>query len=289
MSPLAVGVVLPSLRTQHEQHLDLREAARYAEKAGLASVWHGDHLAVGGPVLDVTVGLATAAAVTETISIGASVFVPALRSLAWAAKQIGSLQQVSGGRLILGIGSGGGSAQWAAAEIPYADRGPRTDRALELLPALLAGAPTLIGEQEVTLAPAVSRPPFWVGNASKVALRRAAGLGDGWFPSLVKPADVAAGRSWLAGQTDRPMTVAVGATGALGHQVKTAAELEAAISSGYGIPATGVPITGSPAQAAERLAEFQQAGAGHLVMGFADGDWREQCDLLAAAVSLAGG
>jgi alkanesulfonate monooxygenase SsuD/methylene tetrahydromethanopterin reductase-like flavin-dependent oxidoreductase (luciferase family) len=288
VSSIAVGVVLPSLTAQRAQGLDLRTAAQHAEAVGLDSVWHGDHLAIGAPVLDVTVALATVAAVTRRISIGAGVYVPALRSVAVAAKQIASLQHVSSGRLLLGIGSGGGPAQWAAAGVPYAERGPRTDRALDLLPGLLAGEPLLVDEQTVTLAPAVSKPPIWVGNASDVAIRRAARAGDGWFPSLVTTDAVAAGVARLAELTDRPLSVAVGATGALGAGVRTREEIERSIGAAYGISAVGVPITGGPGEVAARLADLHGAGARHLVMGFADGDWRRQCDLLAAARAVLG-
>ncbi|WP_406046780.1 LLM class flavin-dependent oxidoreductase [Kribbella sp. NBC_00889] len=120
---MKIGVILPSVDVQRTEHLDLRAAARYAEEAGLDSVWMGDHLAIGAATLEATIGLATAAAVTERVAIGASVFVPAIRPLAWAAKQIASLQYVSGERLILGVGSGGGEEQWRAAEVPFAERG----------------------------------------------------------------------------------------------------------------------------------------------------------------------
>ncbi|MFB9297546.1 LLM class flavin-dependent oxidoreductase, partial [Kibdelosporangium philippinense] len=136
---LEIGVVLPSVAVQRAENLDLAAAARHAEDVGLASVWHGDHLAVGAPTLDCTVALTVAATSTRRIKVGASVFVPAIRPLAWAAKQIASLQYVSQGRLILGIGSGGGAKQWAAAGVPFAQRGQRTDTALRLLPRLLAG------------------------------------------------------------------------------------------------------------------------------------------------------
>lgn len=281
---MAVGVVLPSLTAQLEQRLDLRTAARHAEQLGLDSIWHGDHLVVGSPVLDVMVGLATVAAVTEKIAVGASVFIPALRPLVVAAKQVASLQHLSNDRVILGIGSGGGPAQWAAAGVPYADRGRRTDRALDLLPGLLAGEPVVVDGQRVVLEPGVTRPPFWVGNASPVALRRAARAGDGWFPSLIPAAEVAAGAARLADLADTPRVIAVGATGALGENVASQGEIEESIRANYGRAAVGVPITGGPGQVADRLTEFHQAGAHHLVMGFADGDWRTQCDLLAEAV-----
>lgn len=286
MTRLRVGVVLPSLTAQRRDRIDLRIAARHAENAGLDSVWHGDHLATGQPSLDIAVGLATAAAVTERVSIGAGVFIPAIRPLAWAAKQIASVQHVSNGRLILGVGSGGGPAQWAAAGVPYVERGARTDLALDLLPAMLGGEPVLIGDQEIVLAPAVTRPPFWVGNAASIAIRRAARVGDGWFPSLVPPSAVAVGAARLADLADTPREIAVGTTGALGDGMPSREEIAAKLGASHDLHLQEVPITGGPHEAASRLTQFQNAGATHIVMGFADGDWRSQCDLLAEAVRL---
>ncbi|TMR10177.1 LLM class flavin-dependent oxidoreductase, partial [Nonomuraea turkmeniaca] len=189
MGTFEIGVILPGIAVQQRDRIDLREAARHAEDAGLDGVWHGDHLAIGNPTLDAPIALATAAAATTRIRIGTSVFIPAIRPIAWAAKQIATLQHVSGNRLILGIGSGGSSAQWAAAGVPYAERGRRTDTALDLLPRLLAGEQTRLrdepGEPTVELAPPAPMPPVWVGNASAAAIRRAARVGDGWFPSLI--------------------------------------------------------------------------------------------------------
>ena len=282
---MKVGVVLPSLEVQERDGIDLRVAARHAEAAGLDSVWLGDHLMTGRPSLDIVAALATAAAVTDRISIGAGVFVPAIRPLAWAAKQVATLQHLSGGRLILGVGSGGGAGQWAAAEVDYAERGPRTDRALDLLPALLAGDRVRLGAHEVELSPAVTRPPIWVGNASPIAIRRAARAGDGWFPSLIPPAQVAAGAARLAELAGSPREIAVGATGALGG-VLGRDRIAAAIANAYGTEAADVPIVGNPEEAAHRLEEFRAAGATHVVMGFAGGRWRDQCDLLAQSRHL---
>ncbi|WP_236667167.1 MULTISPECIES: LLM class flavin-dependent oxidoreductase [unclassified Nonomuraea] len=163
MSSFDIGVILPGVAVQRRDGLDLGAAARHAEAAGLDGVWHGDHLAVGGPTLDAPIALATAAAVTTRVRIGTSVFIPAIRPLVWAAKQIAALQHVSGGRLVLGVGSGGGPGQWAAAGIPYAERGPRTDTALELLPRLPAGERTELrdepGNPPVELAPPACSTP----------------------------------------------------------------------------------------------------------------------------------
>jgi alkanesulfonate monooxygenase SsuD/methylene tetrahydromethanopterin reductase-like flavin-dependent oxidoreductase (luciferase family) len=293
MAALEIGVILPPVAVQRRDNLDLSAAARHAEQVGLDSVWHGDHLITGMPTLDCTIALAAATAATRRIRIGASVFVPAIRPLAWAAKQVATLQHLAQGRLILGIGSGGGPTQWAAAGVPYAERGRRTDTALELLPRLLAGDPVRLvdepGQPVIELVPPVPPPPFWVGNASPVAIHRAARLGDGWFPSVVPAgvvADGAARLTELAAAHSRPTpTIAIGATGVLGSGtgIPTAGEIAAHLSQAYGIPAeqaTMIPITGEPKEAAHRLAAYHAAGARHVVMGLSGGDWRRQCELL---------
>jgi alkanesulfonate monooxygenase SsuD/methylene tetrahydromethanopterin reductase-like flavin-dependent oxidoreductase (luciferase family) len=289
-----VGAVLPSVDTQRRQRLSLTAAAIHAENVGLNSVWHGDHLAIGAPSLDCAAALAAAAAVTTRVRIGASVFIPAIRPLAWAAKQVASLQYLTDGRLVLGIGVGEGAEQWAAAGVSYRDRGRRTDAALRSLPALLAGERVRLdlepGQPEVQLAPSVAAPPMWVGNASAVAIRRAARWGDGWFPSLIRPDEVADGARRLTELTEqyerpRPL-IAIDATGILGTEsgLPDRRQIATRISRAYRRSVDDllpVPIMGGPAQAAEQLRAYRDAGAHHVVMGFADGDWRRQCELLA--------
>ncbi|WP_336206993.1 LLM class flavin-dependent oxidoreductase [Nonomuraea sp. LPB2021202275-12-8] len=299
MENFEIGVILPGPAVQRRDGIDLREAARHAEANGLDGVWHGDHLAVGGPTLDASIALATAAASTTRIRIGASVFVPGIRPVVWAAKQIATLQYVSGDRLVLGVGSGGGPGQWAAAGVPYGERGRRTDTALELLPRLLAGEEVRLrdetGEPTVRLAPAAAMPQVWVGNASAAAIRRAARLGDGWFPSLVSPREVADGGARLAELAaghDRPTpTIAIGGAAALGTGagVPSREEIASGIGNAYGRPLEEVvdlPLTGHPKEAAERLAVYRDAGARHAIIGISGGDWRAQVDLLAEVRSL---
>jgi alkanesulfonate monooxygenase SsuD/methylene tetrahydromethanopterin reductase-like flavin-dependent oxidoreductase (luciferase family) len=297
---LDVGVILPSVDVQRRDDLTIPAAARHAEDIGLDSVWHGDHLATGTDVLDCAVALAAAAATTQRVRIGASVFVPALRPLAWAAKQVSSLVWVCGERLVLGVGSGGGATQWAAAGIPFGERGRRTDSALRSLPDLLRGRQVELadepGRPTVTLGPPVTPPPVWVGNASARAIRRAASLGDGWFPSLVRPDELAAGAislRELRTATRPPATICIGATGALDdgrhHDGPTRAQLAEGIAEAYQRPldeVRDVPLTGPPAAVAERLARYAEAGARHAVVGLAGKRWRQQCDLLAEARAL---
>src|ERR1700761_3551980 len=137
------GVLLPTfdaLRTGRPPQVTA--AARLAEESGLDGVWAGDHLWCPAPILDATSALAAAAAVTERVSIGTSVLLLGMRPLAWAAKQVATLQALSGNRLKLGVGIGGEfPSEYAAAEVPIKERGRRLDRALALLPGLLAGEP----------------------------------------------------------------------------------------------------------------------------------------------------
>jgi alkanesulfonate monooxygenase SsuD/methylene tetrahydromethanopterin reductase-like flavin-dependent oxidoreductase (luciferase family) len=120
---------------------DVAEQARHAEQLGLDGIFVGDHLKPAGPYPESMVVLAAAAASTERIHVGVGVMVLALRDPAWAAKQLATLQHVSGRRVVLGVGTGGavhGTEAWDAVGVPYAERGRRTDEALSLLPGLIA-------------------------------------------------------------------------------------------------------------------------------------------------------
>ncbi|GAB4587034.1 LLM class flavin-dependent oxidoreductase [Nocardia sp. IFM 10818] len=164
----------------------VRESARAAEAAGLESVWASDHLIASQPMLDSTIALATAAAVTDRIRIGFGAMLLALRPIAWAAKEIGTVQQLSGGRLLLGVGTGNpahGDIGWRAAGVPFEERGARTDSALGVLPDLITGKQVALDDGlEVTLSPGSSVPPILIAGNGARARRRAAAHGDAWMP-----------------------------------------------------------------------------------------------------------
>ena len=190
----AWGVLLPTfdpLRTG--AGFPVADAARLAEAAGFDSVWAGDHLACPAPVLDATICLGAAAAVTQRVRLGFSVMLLGLRQSAWAAKQIATLQHLCSGRLVLGVGVGGEFPQeYAAAGVPLERRGARLDEALERLPGLLAGA----GEHR--LEPPAPMPPLLVGGRSDRALVRAARFADAWLPMWISPQTLSKRRERLA-------------------------------------------------------------------------------------------
>lgn len=294
---LAVGVTLPSLDVA-ERPTDIAVHARHAEQVGLESVWVGDHLIPVRPMLDSTLVLATAAAVTERIRIGFGVMVLALRPVAWAAKQVATLQQLSGNRVLLGVGTGGsvhGDAAWRAVGVPYRERGKRTDAALAVLPGLVAGEPTTVDGEPVVLAPGAAMPPVLIAGGP-ATLRRVARYGDEWYPAFSSPAQIAAGvrqLAELAAGFGRPTPgVTVNVSIGLGDLAPSVIDAQVRALTEYGMSeaqARATLVTGSPAQAAERFAELAEAGVGRIVgLPFA-GDRFRQRELLAEAAELAAG
>jgi alkanesulfonate monooxygenase SsuD/methylene tetrahydromethanopterin reductase-like flavin-dependent oxidoreductase (luciferase family) len=290
---LSVSVVLPAAAATASR--DIEAFARHAEQADLDGIFTGDHLAAAAPRLDASIVLAIAASATSRVKVGFGVMVPALRGPAWAAKQVATLQALSGGRVILGVGAGGGmhgTAAWDAVGIPSSERGRATDSALKVLPDLITGAPaTLNSGARLQLAPGAAMPPVWIGGMSAAAQRRAARFGDAWFPSMLLASELAAARQRLrdlaAGQGRPEPATALGAAALLGPPQPAARDsFIRGLTDGYGIPAETaghVPITGSVNQAAERLAEYAAAGVSHLVVGLVGENWPGQCDLLAQA------
>ena len=135
------------------QHVDgapdpgvFRELAQQAEALGYDSIWAGDHISYRNPILDVVVALSTFAAVTERITIGAGVVLLPLRHPSVVAKEFSSLDYVSGGRVILGVGVGGeGEKDFEAVGVPVRERGARTNEAMRALRALFSGSGTFSG------------------------------------------------------------------------------------------------------------------------------------------------
>jgi alkanesulfonate monooxygenase SsuD/methylene tetrahydromethanopterin reductase-like flavin-dependent oxidoreductase (luciferase family) len=277
---VSIGVVLPEAVPPGAPLPDIAGLAALAERAGLDCLWSGDSLALGQhSVLDNSLTLAAAAAVTETIGIGFAIYVPALRPLVWAAKQVATLQHISAGRLVLGVGLGGEEEQFRLAGFRAADRARRTNDFLGLLPAALAGKPVMFPDATadagaapaaVELRPAAPMPPVWIGGSSPAALRRAVGFGDGWLTGFQTPAEFAASARQLrnlAAEAGRPapraglcLHVAIAARPSAGLAEMSAAVMHAS----YGVPmdrARQLVIAGSPGQVADQLARYVSAGA----------------------------
>jgi alkanesulfonate monooxygenase SsuD/methylene tetrahydromethanopterin reductase-like flavin-dependent oxidoreductase (luciferase family) len=297
----AIGVLLPTMRPRGEPLPDVAAAARHAEDVGFESVWAVDQLVAGTgvPFVDSTVALGVAAGATGTIHLGFGVMILPLHPVVWAAKQVASLQQASGGRVLFGVGVGGDrhDLSWKAAGVPRRERGRRTDEALAVLPDLIAGKTVILDDTPITLAPGVPVPPVIVGGLSDAALARAAAH-DGWFALPLPPAQLAPvldrlGEHATALGRPRPgitgsVVVAIDGDAALPHRDDIAARLTDPDGM-FGMPAEAVPdilVTGGPAQIANRLAAVAALGAERIVMTLAAGSWDRQAELLAEAVRL---
>ena len=280
-----VGMTLPSGTTPGV-------FARHAEDVGLESVWTGDHLVSVMPRLDSMLVLTQAAGATTRLRVGFGVLILALRQAAWAAKQIATLQHLSGDRVLLGVGTGGvvhGDAGWRAVGVPFAERTARTYAALDVLPGLIAGRTTDVAGTDVTLAPGATVPPILIGGGLP-AMRRAATHGFGWYPAFLPPGDLAAGIREFSDRAGHPVEVTAQIAMGLGPGLDIDAQVR--MLTGYGMSeeyARAGLLTGGPEQAAEHLGALFAAGATRVVGLPFGGDWRAQADLLAEAARLVTG
>jgi probable F420-dependent oxidoreductase len=195
-----LGVHLPQFRDP-TSGAEVAAAARAAEAAGADDLWVSDHVLLPAGSTrpperfhEPLVVLAWAAAVTERVGLGTSVLVAPYRPPVLVAKSFASLDSLSGGRVILGIGSGWMESEFDALGAPFRERGARTDETIRLCRALWAGAEDFEGRftrlRGVRLSPPPARPggpPIWVGGNSDAGIRRAVALGDGWHATTGRP------------------------------------------------------------------------------------------------------
>src|SRR5882672_12566807 len=126
MTAPVLGVFLPTMSARGEALSDIVAAARHAEDLGFESAWVVDQLiaGTGSPFVDSTVALSVAAGATSRIRLGYGVMILPLRPVLWVAKQVASLQLVSGNRVLFGVGVGGDRhhLSWQAAGVPRPER-----------------------------------------------------------------------------------------------------------------------------------------------------------------------
>jgi probable F420-dependent oxidoreductase len=272
--------------------------ARAAEQSGFDSLWAGDHVAFHHPLLDVTVALSAFAAVTERIALGAGVVLLPLRAPALVAREYGSLDFLSGGRVILGVGVGGESAKdFEAVGVPARERGARTDESMLALRELFAGPATFTGRFStfagISIEPRAARPggpPLWVGGRSAAAIRRAGLLGDGWMPVWISPERLLRGLEEVRGHAgERPIVPAVVLPALVGGSSEEARRY---LSLRYGTEFTTHAIeryclVGAPSRCAARIGEYVEAGARHIIFHPAvePKQLLEQVELLAEVAS----
>ena len=268
----------------------LRELAQAAEELGYDSIWAGDHISYRNPILDIVVALTTFAAATERITIGAGIVLLPLRHPSVVAKEFASLDHVSGGRVILGVGVGGESAKdFEAVGIDPRERGARTDEAMRALRELFRGRASFSGRffsfQDIEIEPGPAQPggpPLWVGGRSPAAIRRAANLGDGWIPIWVSV------ERFKEGLTQLPEHVVPAVT--LPAHVGEKRHLYEHLRQRYaGDFAEHVVdrycVAGTPEECAARVREYVDAGAEHIVFNIVEPEDAERLAEVAFATA----
>ncbi len=188
---------------------DSLEICRRAEAAGFESLWCGEHVILPDsiaskypytpdgkipaepdtPIPDPLIWLAYAAAAAPTMNLGTCILIVPQRNPLILAKELATLDQLSGGRLELGLGVGWMKEEFDALGVDWARRGARNDEYIEAMRALWAGPHAEFHGDFVDFEPATSSPrpvngsiPILVGGDSEAALSRAVRIADGYFP-----------------------------------------------------------------------------------------------------------
>lgn len=299
------GYLLPTRERVMEGRpaaLPLLDLAVRAETLGFDSVWIGDSL-IDRPRHEPLTMLAAAAARTRRVTLGTAVLLPMLRNPVLLAHQAATVDQISEGRLVLGIGisndTPGIRAEFEAAGVPFEKRVGRVIEGMALCKALWTGEKVdwngrwrLDG---ATIGPVPHRaggPPIWMGGSSPGSVQRAGKYYDGWFPISTQPAKF--GAMWTevkavaraAGRDPDALVGAIYLTICIDENRERAdARIGEFLESYY--PGRGALMkrlqawyAGPRAGAIEWLSDYVAAGVGHFILRF-PGDHERHMDAIA--------
>jgi probable F420-dependent oxidoreductase len=279
---MKLGVWIPNCRHLATPAL-IRSTAVRAEQLGYESVWVSDHVVVpnanvvnfGETVFDPLVTLAVIAGATSRVRLGTTVLIVPYRNAVVTAKMIASLDALSGGRVVFGVGAGWVAAESAALGVPFAERGAMTDEYLDAMVELWTSPkPAFTGTytqfSDLLFEPKPMQkphPPIWVGGHSPAALRRAVRVGETWHPINRPPDELRKGRAELArlsGLSGRPSPPGL----TLRNDVRI-------LAPGADVPASthaGRVLAGEPAALVDQVNELAECGVEHLVLEFLAAD-----------------
>jgi alkanesulfonate monooxygenase SsuD/methylene tetrahydromethanopterin reductase-like flavin-dependent oxidoreductase (luciferase family) len=292
--PLRIGYLLPTRERVMEGRPEAAPLLKLAEKAedlGFDSIWVGDSI-LARPRHEPLTLLSAVAARTKKAELGTAVLLPALRNPVVLAHGVATLDQISEGRYILGVGIASDvpniHAEFVACGVPFEKRVGRMLEGLRLCRALWSGEPvTWNGRwamENVTLGPVPHRPggpPIWIGGMVRASLERVGRLYDGWFPNAPDP--VRWRKEWgeihaiakEAGRDPAQLTGAVYLTMTIDDDAARAdARMNAFMLNYYGRPAAEMrarqaTYAGPAEGAAEWLSNWARAGVSHMVLRFA--------------------
>jgi probable F420-dependent oxidoreductase len=261
------------------------DTVRAVERAGFDSVWTGDHVSFHNPLYESLTLLASYASITSRIKLGTGVYLLALRPPAIAAKMTATLDVLSGGRLIFGVGVGGENPkEFELTGSPHKERGARVTEGIEVVrtlwrdtPASFEGRFTRFSGVSIDPKPVQKPgPPIWIGGRSDAALARAGRQGDGWISYVVQAArfkdslDKIHAAAAAAGRALNAFTPAHLTFITVGKDYEAAKAtwvrlLSRRYAQDFGPLAGKYGVIGTPAQCAEQLQAFVDAGCRYFV------------------------
>lgn len=275
----------------------LTQAARSAEEQGFDAVWSADRVVTpwkietpypyseshefivppDRPFLDSFTCLTYLAGRTEKIRLGISVLVLPYRHPLYWARVAASIEQLSKGRLIMGIGVGWMQEEFAALNVPYKERGRITDEQLEVLTRLWSEEHiTFEGSyyhlRDLAFYPRPEpRTPLWVGGEGAAAQKRAAKYGDAWFPYFIDttPAELRAGYENVLKQAE--------GFGRDPQQIALTCCLPIEVTK-QPVEQDGRHLRGSPQQLVEAIRAYRDAGVQHLALQFMVPRWPDRVE-----------
>ncbi|GLY97209.1 TIGR03619 family F420-dependent LLM class oxidoreductase [Actinoplanes sp. NBRC 103695] len=227
---------------------------------------------------------------TTKIQLGSCIIVLPYRDPVVQAKMLGTLDVLSNGRMLFGVGVGHVEAEFNAIGVPPAERGPRTDEHIRLIRQMLQGEEfdfagrftRLPRVRPLIRSPQQPSPPVLIGGNSRRAARRAVALGDMWLPARLEPGQVRTGRRYLQEQAAEQGVATPGM----------------AVALTWGLSDPNAPYSGkslrtffSVEQAAELMADYADAGVEHLSIDLPNPSERiltRQMELLTEAVVKSG-
>jgi probable F420-dependent oxidoreductase len=208
----------------------LDAVAEGAEARGIGTIWVGEHVVLfeeyasrypyaedgripappGSGLVDPLITLTYLGARTSTVRLGTAMLLLPQRNPVYVAKEVSSLDLLSGGRVDLGVGVGWLKEEFAALNVPWEHRGRRTDEYLEVLRTLWVDNPSSFHGETYDLADCEMfpkpvqqpHPPIHIGGETAAAMRRVARLGQGWHTFNRSPAELATGLSELDAQLE---------------------------------------------------------------------------------------
>ncbi len=292
-----IGLLLPTRETvtygdRRGDPRPLLTLAERAEAAGFDSIWAGDSL-LAKPRPEPLTLLAGVAARTTTAQLGTAVLLTSLRNPEQLAQATATLDAMSGGRFILGMGGGPkGDGVRIDHDLVGADfdrRGSRSFDVVERVRNLWQGSDT---DQMYPLTASATGPPIWAGGSGTRTMERTGALADGWFPTATSPEWYAGGLSRVreaaekAGRSPDAVTGAAYLTVVIGESTWAEGALAEHSQLYYGVPHEAIAkVQGSMAGPADKVGEWLQgfidAGAEHLCVRIGCEDVNSQMETLA--------